>query len=464
MKLKSKKDIIYNVLQIISTETGEGIIYLVEEELNKNKYVAKIPQKAENHLGKEIEFLAELTSEYIIRYIDSGKNDDFLILEYASKYDLWDYLKYTKNGFGEPYNKVLFFKICKGVEAIHNKKICHRDIKPDNILLDENFNPKITDFGHAERYSPNFTKIAGTKYYQAPEIIGKKEEDRVYDGFKADIFSLGVTLIELTTGLFYFQMALPDDRYYKYILNDNNSQYWNEFGSLSENLSKEFKELCEKMIAKEPKNRLPIGEILKDPWFSEIRFMNPDQLRQYEEEIKLKDFFESKFQEIKLNKQKKREVKKEKVEKKHKTKAEDEENQIFHKEIIPKEIKFESFINYYIKLKNSINLKDFMNSLYNKIKSNFVDILSIEGDEEYEEESDGIIEVTLKENAEKEMKIPENKKIEKTKFNKYSIIMQLYKSNDGYILRFTRKGGNKEEFINKYEKICELILDNYLDE
>ena len=88
MKLKSKKDIIYNVLQIISTETGEGIIYLVEEELNKNKYVAKIPQKAENHLGKEIEFLAELTSEYIIRYIDSGKNDDFLILEYASKYDL----------------------------------------------------------------------------------------------------------------------------------------------------------------------------------------------------------------------------------------------------------------------------------------------------------------------------------------------------------------------------------------
>ena len=55
-------------------------------------------------------------------------------------------------------------------------------------------------------------------------------------------------------------MALPDDRYYKYILNDKKSQYWNKFGSLSENLSKEFKELCEKMIAKEPKNRLPIGE------------------------------------------------------------------------------------------------------------------------------------------------------------------------------------------------------------
>ena len=93
-----------------------------------------------------------------------------LILEYAPRYDLWDYLNFTKMGFGERYSKVIFFKICKGIQAIHKSNICHRDIKPDNILFDENFNPKIADFGFATENSSHLRENVATFQYKAPEI------------------------------------------------------------------------------------------------------------------------------------------------------------------------------------------------------------------------------------------------------------------------------------------------------
>ena len=54
-----------------------------------------------------------------------------------------------KVGLGEKYGKVIFRKILEGVQACHNANICHRDLKMQNILFDEQFNPKICDFGFA---------------------------------------------------------------------------------------------------------------------------------------------------------------------------------------------------------------------------------------------------------------------------------------------------------------------------
>ena len=89
------------------------------------------------------------------------------------------------------------------IEYIHSKQICHRDIKLENILLDENNNPKLIDFGFSTCI-PNDQKykmFCGTPSYMGPEIVNKKE----YTGPPADIWALGVLLYALICGTFPFK-------------------------------------------------------------------------------------------------------------------------------------------------------------------------------------------------------------------------------------------------------------------
>jgi len=471
----------YDILQLLSCDTGEGKIYLVQEtEGVHNYFVAKIPNSKYNSIENEIKILKLLNEKdypYIIRYIDDlnitfEEKDKVvsrkcLILEYAPRYDLWDYINFTKMGFGERYSKVIFFKICKGIQAIHKSNICHRDIKPDNILFDKNFNPKIADFGLASENSSHLRENVGTFQYKAPEILNKNDKEREYDGYEVDIFSLGVTLIGLTTGLYAFQNALDNNYYYKNIKNGNKIQYWKQIvGLLSKKLSKKFKNLCERMMAYNPKDRPTIGQILTDDWFEEIPFMDQDQLMQYEKEINLKEIFEIKEKEIKECKQMILKQKKLEGKKKRNTKADTDniKNQLFKEEIEPKVINYESLINYYIKIKNLPNPKNFMNSLSDEIMYKLEsEIYSMKGDEDGE----AILEVTFKtenEEEEEEMENSEDLKNENKKNNSFIIIMELFKGNDGYILKFTKNGGTKEDFLNKYVIITGLISDIYLEE
>ena len=133
-----------------------------------------------------------------------------MVLEYASKGEIFNYLFYYEKGFIEKYAKVIFKMILKGVQACHNARICHRDLKMQNILLDEFFNPKICDFGFATEIkdSEKLDKYLGTKNYAAPEMYLRKP----YNGIKADIFSLGVVLINLVTWKIGFISATREDK------------------------------------------------------------------------------------------------------------------------------------------------------------------------------------------------------------------------------------------------------------
>ena len=89
----------------------------------------------------------------------------------------------------------IFTNILEGLEHLHNNRILHRDIKPQNILI-HNDNIKISDFGFAESFEKSelITTFCGSQLYMAPEIL----KDRKYSS-ESDIWSLGVLLYELLT-------------------------------------------------------------------------------------------------------------------------------------------------------------------------------------------------------------------------------------------------------------------------
>ena len=114
------------------------------------------------------------------------------------------------------------------LQYVHGKGVVHRDLKLENILVDDKLNLKVADFGFATFKKVHQLKsYKGTKTYMAPEIIAGK----VYNGRHIDIFSTGVILFTIVMGHFPFIEATEDDIYFNPIMNGCSHKYWSQIKS-----------------------------------------------------------------------------------------------------------------------------------------------------------------------------------------------------------------------------------------
>ena len=281
---------------------GYSYVYKVKDIKDNKIYALKLFIKNGYSFENEIKInkiINELKNPFCIKFIDSSiyylvkgevkSEHPYIILEYASKGSVLNYLKYNYKGLNEKLCKFLFSKIIKIVKSLHNMGICHRDLKLENFLFDgNNFTIKISDFGLSSQIIKDKNGIPqklsgeiGSKFYKAPEIYLNKS----YDGEKADIFSLGVILFNLRTGKFGFKKATNDDILYTYIREGKIDSYWKIIGKYIDisDLSEDFKKLFIKIVSYNPKNRPNIEEIYNDSWLKEIRDLNQNEIKEYEQ-------------------------------------------------------------------------------------------------------------------------------------------------------------------------------------
>ena len=177
--MKDKKIIDNTYIKVKTLGSGgEGVTYLVLEKGTNLQYAAKTLYDEDKHLEETKRIfnkIKQINCPYIIRCIKEGNGKitkdnevlekrQYFILEYAPKGDLWKII-YATQGFGERCSKLIFKKILLGVQALHQSGIYHQDLKIDNIVLDNNFNPKIFDYGFATDQQGKLKNSNGTKEY-----------------------------------------------------------------------------------------------------------------------------------------------------------------------------------------------------------------------------------------------------------------------------------------------------------
>ncbi|ODQ78945.1 hypothetical protein BABINDRAFT_171804 [Babjeviella inositovora NRRL Y-12698] len=234
----------------------------------------------QGRVEREISYLRLLRHPHIIKLYDVIKSNDeiIMVIEYAGK-ELFDYIVQTGK-MEENEARRFFQQIIAAVEYCHRHKIVHRDLKPENLLLDENLNVKIADFGLSNIMTDgDFLKTScGSPNYAAPEVISGK----LYAGPEVDVWSCGVILYVMLCGRLPF-----DDEFIPELFKKISSGKY----TLPSFLSPGAKAILQKMLVVNPLNRITVHEIMEDEWFKVniAEYLLPPDLSKNEEQITADD-------------------------------------------------------------------------------------------------------------------------------------------------------------------------------
>lgn len=209
-------------------------------------------------LFREVRIMKILNHPNIVKLFEVIETEKtlYLIMEYASGGEVFDYLV-AHGRMKEKEARAKFRQIVSAVQYCHQKRIVHRDLKAENLLLDADMNIKIADFGFSNEFTigSKLDTFCGSPPYAAPELFqGKK-----YDGPEVDVWSLGVILYTLVSG------SLPFDGQNLKELRERvlRGKYRIPFY-----MSTDCENLLKKLLVLNPGKRGSLEQIMKDRWMN----------------------------------------------------------------------------------------------------------------------------------------------------------------------------------------------------
>jgi len=290
IRIQDQKMVVTKFIQknkIHSSQWKHKISTTVENFKNKLKLGGRNDSLGEENDKKirfpdEIDILLTLEHPNIIKVLDVHDNDHYfqMVMEHHGKMDLFEFIdlrhriRYPNLGYREPLESHIFGQIVSAIDYLQNTMhILHRDIKDENVIIDDKFHVKLIDFGSATYYVPIsdassspeerklFSTFYGTVEYCAPEVlIGEK-----YAGPELELWSLGVLLYVLLFGEHPFYDIEETIR-------------CDEVGiKLFFEISSPCLDILSGLLVKNPINRMGMTELVTKPWINQESVVN-DQL------------------------------------------------------------------------------------------------------------------------------------------------------------------------------------------
>ena len=286
----SLKDFEYDIEKPIG-KGGFCTVYKAIFKDNKKIYALKVIDKSIlkndddiKNIINEIKIMNELDSSNLLKLVTNfeDENNIYIILPLCKNGQLYDLLHKSNKKVKNIFIKKYLYQTIQAIKELHKKKIIHRDIKPENILIDNKDNALLSDFGIATHCKEGEKRntYCGTDEYLAPEVIRGEPYDE-----KIDIWAIGILIYECISPL----GKTPFNKIDFLKRTDDNKEYIikNE-KDLKINYDKNFdplaKNLIEKILKINPKERLSINNILNHIFFNNINVNLRNDAFNYENE------------------------------------------------------------------------------------------------------------------------------------------------------------------------------------
>ncbi|KAL8161066.1 hypothetical protein V2J09_012555 [Rumex salicifolius] len=248
---------------------GQGnfakVYFARDMKSNQNVAIKVIDKEKVLKVGLDLQIKREISAMKMLRHANvlqvyevmASKSNIYMVLEYAKGGELFN--KVAKGRLKEDIARWVFQQLISAVDFCHRRGVYHRDLKLENLLLDDLGNLKVSDFGlstlvESSTHDELLKTICGTPAYVAPEVISRKG----YDGAKADTWSCGVILYAMLAGYLPFQDSNIMEMYKKIRRAEYKCPNW---------FPTELRKLVAKILDPNPRRRISIAKIMENPWF-----------------------------------------------------------------------------------------------------------------------------------------------------------------------------------------------------
>ncbi|XP_019167434.1 PREDICTED: mitogen-activated protein kinase kinase 9-like [Ipomoea nil] len=274
----------FEKLQVLGHGNG-GTVYEVRHKRTATAYALKVVHgdsdpAVRRQIHREISILRCTDSPHVIKChgtVEMPGGDIAILMEYMDAGTLDSFLKksekFEKSSSASAAAETSLARIAKqvllGLDYLHSHKIIHRDLKPSNLLVNQDGEVKIADFGVSKmmcRTLDSCNSYVGTCAYMSPERFDPETYGANYDVYAGDVWSLGLTLMELYMG--HFPLLPPEQRPDWATLMC--AICFGEPPSLPEESSGEFRDFIDRCLQKESGERWSAQQLLQHPFVRDI--------------------------------------------------------------------------------------------------------------------------------------------------------------------------------------------------